>query len=160
MIAFRSRQYTHQNPLARWVLIGTALLCATLFAAGGMWSDPEQSAAAWWMGAITLAAIVSLLWLPLTIAVDATHVRVSLAGVVKKAIALDDVVSAERRSYRPMKDFGGWGWKWSHRLPNSVAYSVRGDTAVVLTVRGGGQVYLGVADEAGLLAALGPRVAA
>ncbi|MFW2514025.1 hypothetical protein ACNI3K_09625 [Demequina sp. SO4-13] len=161
MVLYRSRQHAHQNPIARGVLVATALACAALFGAGGMWSGPDESAAAaWWMGGVTLAVVLGLLLVPLTITVDDTHVRVSFAGVVKKAYPVDDVTAVEARTYRPVKDFGGWGWRWSHRLPHTVAYTTRGDTAVVLTLRGGGQVFLGVADEPGLLAALEPRVTA
>ncbi len=160
MVAFRSREYLHQNPVARWLLVGAVLLCGVAFAAGGMGEEPGESAAAWATGAVVVAAMIALFWMPLTITVETTHVRVSFAGVVNKVIALDDITAVEQRAYRPLKDFGGWGWRWSHRLPNAVAYTTRGTTAVVLTVRDGGQVYLGVDDEAALLEALSGRMGA
>lgn len=154
MVAYRSRQYFHQNPIARWVLIGAALLCAVLFAAVGVWNDTGELVVA----AFTLGVVVALLWAPLTITVDESHVRVSFAGLVKKSIALDDITAVEARGYRPVKDFGGWGWRWSHSFRDTVAYTIRGTTAVVLTVRGGGAVYLGVEDEPGLVETLSVRV--
>lgn len=160
MVAFRSREYLHQNPAARWMLGGAVLLCAVAFAAGGMWGEQGESATAWATGAVVVAAVTSLFWASLTVTVDHTHVRVSLARLVTKQIALDDITAVEQRAYRPIKDFGGWGWRWSHRLPNAVAYTTRGDSAVVLTVRGGGEVYLGVDDEAALLDVLSARIGA
>lgn len=158
MEAFRSREYAYQNPLVRGLLLSVALMCGVLFAVGGMWADPSAATAAWWLGAATVAITLAPLGLALTITVDATRVHVSLAGVAKRNIHLEDVESIEHRTYRPMKEFGGWGWRWSLSRPNRVAYATRGETAVVLLMRDGGEVYLGVDDEAALAEALGARI--
>lgn len=158
MVAYRSREYAFQNPAVRWMLLGTAALCGALFFAGGMWASPEDAAVAWWVGAVVIAVVVLPLWTPLTVTVDDVAVRVSLAGVLKKAVHLEDITGADVRAYRPFRDFGGWGWKSSLTRPNAMSHTTRGSTAVVLTLHDGSEIYLGVDDESGLLDALAPSV--
>lgn len=156
---YRSREFLHQNRTVRAMLIGVALLCTVVFAAvATMEANDSAWSGAWWVGAATVVVTLAPLWASLTVAVDETHVRISLMGVMTRDIALADIVAVEHRTYRPIREFGGWGWRWSLSHRNRVAYATRGDTAVVLTLRDGGEVYLGVDDEPALAQVLASRI--
>ncbi len=158
MIAFRSREFLYQNPVALWALIGVAVFSAVLSLALGDGNGPDAEEGAWWMVAFITAAALLPLAVPMTISVDDTSVHVSFAKILKRTIALKDVAGAEVREYQPINDFGGWGWRKGFGTPGAMAYTTKGRTAVVLTLHDDREVYLGVDDEEGLLAVLAPRI--
>ena len=84
-------------------------------------------------------------------------IHVSLAGGLRRSIPLADVSRVQRRDYRPLREFGGWGWRHAWKRP-AVAYAMRGTSAVVLKMRNGSEVYLGVNDEPGLIQTLKTRI--
>ncbi|WP_203654122.1 hypothetical protein [Demequina activiva] len=153
MVAYRSRQLAYENRFALVLLLGCAGLCAAIFTVGAGWRQAP------WLCAGTLALLLCLLAVPLTVTVDDTHLRVRLAGALRRDIALADVRAVERREYAPVREFGGWGWRWGLTHRNARAYTTTGTTAVVLTLRDSQEVYLGVEDEAALLDLLSARIA-
>lgn len=65
---------------------------------------------------------------------------------------LENVVAAESISYRPLREYGGWGIKgWSRR---KIAYNVRGDRGALLTRADGRTVLIGSQRPDGLAAAI------
>jgi hypothetical protein len=152
MLAFRSRQFAYENTFALWTLLGSAALCAVLFTVADAWAQAP------WLCWGVLALLVGLLAVPLTITVDASHVRVSLAGVSRRDIAFGDIVAVERREYRALREFGGWGSRSGITHRNARLYSTTGSTAVVLSLRSSEEVYLGVDNDAALLEVLASRI--
>ncbi|MDE0573269.1 hypothetical protein ON058_07565 [Demequina sp. B12] len=152
MDAYRSRQWSFQNHVVAWMLAACAVISAVAFGLTSAWSDAP------WVALGTLALIVALCAIPLTIVVDATSVTISLAGVLRRTIARDSITAIQRREYSPLREFGGWGWRYSLDRRNARAYTTLGSSAVVVTLADGQEVYLGVSDEAALIEALSPSL--
>lgn len=160
MVVYRSREFLFQNRVAA-VSMGLCVVVAVVaLVMSGMW---DQAPAV----VIVLAVLLSAtLLVPLTIAVvdggttiadsDAV-IHVSLAGIMRRSIPLADVKRVQQRDYRPLRQFGGWGWRHAWK-GSDVAYAMRGSSAVVLTIRNGSHVYLGVNDEPALIDALTTRI--
>ncbi len=55
-------------------------------------------------------------------------------------IELRDVVTVEAKTYRPIREYGGWGIRYR---PKGKAYNVRGNQGVLLTFRQGRSLLLG-----------------
>lgn len=161
MVVYRSREFLFQNVVAA-VSLG---LCLVVLVAGLLATDVWSEAPV--LGIVLVLLLPLFLLTPMTITVqddsgagamgsDAV-LHVSFAGVLRRSIPLADVTKVERREYQPLREFGGWGWRQAWRRP-AVAYSTRGSSAVVLTLRDKSQVYLGVNDEPGLVDALRLRI--
>ena len=160
MVVYRSREFMFQNWLAASGVALCLVVLVVVMVMSGAWTQAPV------LG-ITLAVLgLATYFVPLTITVqdsgsttaDADAViHVSLAGVMRRSIPLSDVRRIKRRDYRPLREFGGWGWRQAWRRP-AVAYTTRGSSAVVLHMRNKSEVYLGVSDEQGLIDALKTRI--
>jgi len=58
----------------------------------------------------------------------------------ERTISWDQVHIVEERTYRPIRDFGGWGVRWSAR---GIVYHARGNQGVRLTLESGERVLVG-----------------
>jgi hypothetical protein len=140
-----------------WLLavVGIATVAAWSGLVAAVVESPK-SASTWVVVVVT--AIVGI-GLPVLFAVGRLRVEVHHDSVVirfrplaTRTILLTDVRSAEAVSYRPLRDYGGWGIKgWSRR---KVAYNVRGHRGVLLTLADGGTVLLGSQRADDLAAAI------
>jgi hypothetical protein len=76
--------------------------------------------------------------------VDGAGVRVGFAPFPGRRIPWPQIRDARALTYRPLRDFGGWGLRsgWGRRR----AYSVSGNQGVELTLRDGQRVVIGSAD--------------
>lgn len=82
---------------------------------------------------------------------DREGVRIKTLYFVRRFISYTDIVTAEAVTYRPLGDFGGWGYRLS---ANGKAYNMRGDRGVQLTLVDGGRVLIGSQRPDALAAAL------
>ena len=88
----------------------------------------------------------------LIVEVDDQGVRVRYPPFTTRQFDFADIEHIEARSYKPVKEYGGWGIKgWSL---NRIAYNVSGRQGVDLTLRDGRQVMLGSQKPAELAAAI------
>jgi hypothetical protein len=55
-------------------------------------------------------------------------------------IAWSEIERYEPRTYRPLREFGGWGIRWT---PGTLAYTVSGDRGVQLRLTTGRSVLVG-----------------
>jgi len=70
---------------------------------------------------------------------DQIHIR--YVPLIRRTIALDEIESYTVRTYRPIREFGGWGIRWGgHRRR---AYNVSGDQGVDLKLRNGQWLMIG-----------------
>ncbi len=137
-----------------WLLVGGAAVAAWVGAIA-IWDRGESGAH---LGAILLVFLVGVLvpvgflTVHLDVAVDAAGVQVRFFPLTRRTIPLDAIARVEARRYRPVAEYGGWGIKgWSRR---KVAYNVRGDMGVDLTLRDGRTVLLGSQHADDLAAAI------
>ena len=93
--------------------------------------------------------VVMLLVLALTAAfmrldveVRADHIFIAFGPVhlIRKRIHLSEIESVRGLTYRPLVEFGGWGIRWR---PNRTAWTIRGNQAAAVTLKGGRQIYVG-----------------
>lgn len=115
-----------------------------------------------WLSPIALFLTVPLLLGRLEVSVHSDRVRVRFGFVplLTKELALRDIQRAETVTYRPIRQFGGWGIRRGHFQGHSTAvYSLRGSTATLLHLANpiraafgeADQVLIGVSDPQGLV---------
>lgn len=160
MVIYRSREFMFHNRVAAVSLALCLVALAAITVASGAWDEAPA------LGVVLGVLLGAAYFVPLTVTVvdDGTSradsdgvIHVSLAGVMRRSIPLSDVKGVKRRHYRPLREFGGWGWRQAWRRP-ARAYTTRGSSAVVLHMRDKSEIYLGVSDEQGLVDALKTRI--
>ena len=57
-----------------------------------------------------------------------------------------DIASAEVGKYRPLLEFGGWGWR-KRLLQRKTAYNVSGSIGIRITLKNGSQILLGTLKQ-------------
>lgn len=71
-------------------------------------------------------------------------IRYGYVNLVKKRIPLSDILVAEQVSYRPLRDFGGWGIRSGRfRGERTGCYNLSGNEGVLLTLSCAIRVCLG-----------------
>jgi hypothetical protein len=79
--------------------------------------------------------------LRLTVVVTGTEVRISYRPMPTKTIPGGEIQMVETQTYRPIRDYGGWGMRYS-RKRGGWAYTVRGNRAVFMTLTTGKTVLV------------------
>ena len=72
---------------------------------------------------------------------DALVVGFGYVDVIKKRVVYDDVQSIEPVRYSPLGEFGGWGIKWGRG--DKIAWTIRGNQALVMHLKNGKHLYVG-----------------
>lgn len=93
-------------------------------------------------------AVVSLIWLfesflgGLLVELHRDRIRVGLGNgkLFKKTIAYGEIEGLRSVTYRPLREFGGWGVRFSG---SKQAWTARGNQAVVLEMGAGKELYIG-----------------
>ena len=119
--------------------------------------SPETRAAAPWMiySLFAIIALTVVLFAALTVEVDAAEIRVRFGvGIVRKTMAMADVVSCERLRTRI---WWGWGLHWT---PSGWLYNVGGREAVRVILARERPIIIGSDEAERLKAAIDARIAA
>ena len=95
------------------------------------------------------AVVGLLIFTELHVTVTPEAVRVRMRPFVNRTIARTNIAGAEARTYRPVREYGGWGVRLGRR---GWAYNVSGNRGVLLTLVEGRRVMIG-SQRAGDLAA-------
>ena len=94
---------------------------------------------------------VFFLLLRLEVEVTPSAVLIRYAPLFTREIGRNEIAGVEALTYGPLREFGGWGIRgWGGR----VAYNVRGNQGVELTLRDGRRVLIGTQRAAELAAAI------
>ena len=97
---------------------------------------------------------VFFLLLRLEVEVTPNTVLIRYAPLFTRQIAKNEIAGVEPLTYGPLREFGGWGIRgWGGR----VAYNVRGNQGVELTLADGRRVLIGTQRADELAAAIGRR---
>lgn len=72
---------------------------------------------------------------------EAILLRLGRPGLIKKRIPFDDITSMEPVTYRPIREFGGWGVRFGGG--GKSAWATRGNRALVIGLKDGKKVYVG-----------------
>ncbi len=140
----------HQSFRQPWIWALMAATLAVLLVASLL--ATEGRAVTWAVLAAVLAVAVLLYAVTLTVRVDAEAVRIRFFPLGKKTIPLGDVVRWEARTYRPIREYGGWGIRYT--LGRGWAYNVRGKQGVQLELANGQRILIGSQRAEELAAAI------
>jgi hypothetical protein len=72
---------------------------------------------------------------------------------IRRRIPIDEIATWEPVEYQPIREFGGWGIKWSMR-DGTTAYTVHGTGGVRVTTTKGKKLLIGTQRPADLAAAI------
>jgi hypothetical protein len=127
-----------------WLLVmfwGTMLLTLGLVLASPGESEQERQVGV----AVIAGAMVGVQWLVAGLSVrlyrDWMTVGLGSSGWISKKIPYADIQRTESVTYSPMSEFGGWGVRWGK--DGKVAWTARGNHAVVLHLSNGTRLYVG-----------------
>ena len=153
-VRFEEDQYLRQPWL--WIVIGGSSLSQILLFGWGLYQQlylgrPWGTSATSDEALVVIAALVLIIALgiplllyttKLTVRVDATHLRVRYFPFLRKAVPLEQVTRCMVRTYQPLREYGGWGirWSWTGR---GWAYNVSGDRGVQLELASGRRLLIG-----------------
>ena len=98
-----------------------------------------------WLVGLSVAGFIGLIWavlFGLTVLVQETRIVLHLGQtrLVRTAIPFEEIVSARVVRYRPIVEFGGWGFRGSRQRR---AWTARGNQAVELTLAGDRLLLIG-----------------
>ena len=138
--------YEERTPWPRWA---TFLLWVVMLGSvapfvldrnGFDFSDPRRTGVV--VGMAGLAWAVHVLLGGLTVRVTRTGLRIGLgnAALLRTWIAFRQLHALESVTYRPIREFGGWGLR-GRRAKR--AWTARGNRAVILHLSDGRDVYVG-----------------
>jgi hypothetical protein len=147
-VLFEERQ-RFVNRVVAFVLLGLLLL-ATLFA----WQDVRAHVPGGPQLTMFLppALVAILLFLELHVTVGDAGVRIRMLPFANRTIAPAQIARWEARTYRPIREYGGWGLRFGSR---GRAYNVSGERGVELTLDNGKRVLIGSQRSDDLAAAIG-----
>jgi hypothetical protein len=117
------------------------------------WFEEAQGLASWsylLMGAVLLI-LVSLLSVRESTSVAEDGVTVRFGFLYRTRVTFSEIARAEAVSYRPVREYGGWGIRGGGRRR---VLSMRGDQGVLLTRVDGSTLLIGSQKPRELLAAL------
>jgi hypothetical protein len=105
-------------------------------------NNPASDWAVWLLWVfVGLGLPVLFAFIRLAIEVTADEVVIRYRPLMKRRILLADIERVNARTYKAVREYGGWGIKgWSFK---SVAYNISGDRGVQLTLRDGRRIMLG-----------------
>lgn len=146
--------YEESTPWPAWVAAlawGSFLVPAVLVLRRALEVAPVDGAAA--LGRFVLAAALALVPILVWLLLGRLRVQVSRASLdigfgqvswIRKRVPLAEVVGMESVRYSPLRDFGGWGIRGGSG--GKMAWTMRGDRALRLTLRDGKLLYVGSED--------------
>ncbi|HOC70160.1 MAG TPA: hypothetical protein PKO23_15240 [Candidatus Hydrogenedentes bacterium] len=104
----------------------------------------------------TLPLVLNLLCLRTKVEEDRIYIRLGwLFPMMWRRIPLASIVSVEVIRYRPLRDAGGWGYRWGrYRGRRCWYYSMRGNRGVLVVTRDNKQHVVGSQDAEALAQAL------
>ena len=92
-----------------------------------------------------------LLWLKLETTVFPDRIEIRMTPFSHRVFRPDEIAGAAARTYRPLREFGGWGVRgWGANK----AYNASGDQGVQLVLTNGNRVLIGTQHPAELEAAI------
>ncbi len=119
----------------------------------------EPPPGAWLILPVAVAVVVGLgipllLWATrLSVRVEPGHLRIRFFPFRRRDIPLSEIARWEVRTYRPIREYGGWGIRYS-LTGAGWAYNVSGNRGVQLGFTDGGRLLLGSQHPEELAAAL------
>ena len=107
-------------------------------------------------GLLVGAALVAVLWAlmlaaKMTTQVDDDGITIRTLFFINRRISYDEIVTAQSVAYKPLRDFGGWGYRIG---PGGRAYNMSGNLGVQLVLTRERRVLIGSQKPDDLAAAI------
>jgi hypothetical protein len=118
---------------------------------GQPFSKPMSGAGLGLLAAGTTAALAVLWNMELVTQVRPGELDVRFWPFARRRIPANEIVSCEVRTYRPIREYGGWGVRYGF---GGMAYNMSGNRGVQLELAGGKRVLIGSQRPEELAAAL------
>lgn len=151
-ILFREEQSFRQT----WIWVATGLSVAVvwgLFAfiiykqlvqGEPVGDNPMPNSTLAWFGPLMMLAMAGLILLlqksKLRVQVHPDHLHIRFFPFLTRNIPLSEIVRWEARTYRPIREYGGWGIRYGFK---GRAYNVSGNRGVQLELSGGKRLLIG-----------------
>ena len=134
---FTESQPFHLQPIFWVVTIGFAAIVFYLFA-----QDMIYGSVAYIIGAVLLMNLVFMFFARLRTRINDSGVQVKMIPFHGKwrSYAWEEIESAEVITYRPLRDYGGWGIRFSSK---GTAYNVAGNVGLSLKLNNGKRYLIG-----------------
>jgi len=115
--------------------------------------SPEVTKSRVALEAMVPVALLLLIWriLALKTLVTDDSLTVQFPPFKRSVFPKADIISAEVVQYRPLADFGGWGFRIGTK---GTIYNARGNQAVKLDIKDTGIIFIGSQQPENLLAAI------
>lgn len=108
-------------------------------------NNPMSDEVLIWFGPLIILAILAAIWLfwamKLQVAVNQQFLHVRFYPFVNRRIPLMEIEHCEVRKYRPIREFGGWGIRYSFK--GGKAYNASGNQGVQLVLKGNKKLLIG-----------------
>lgn len=105
-------------------------------------SRPAPNAVIWGLVAIHGVLLPGfLLSMRLTTTIEGDTLVARYFPLRTRRVKLSEILRAEAVTYRPIREYGGWGIRWGG--PRNWAYNLRGNRGVRLTLRDGATLLVG-----------------
>ena len=140
--------YTERTWAPLWVLILLWTACIAAAAAAVLdlqrATEPISGLGAGLTGSAILLfpLLISLIFtrLDMEVRTDSLLIAFGPIHLARKRIPLSEIESVSGLTYRPLREFGGWGWRPRGK---KTAWTIRGNQALRVTLRTGREVYVG-----------------
>ena len=150
----------HEEQRFEW--FWTAIFCVPAIIVGYglcrqfLLDQPFTSGALLWP-AFVVALVVAVWFMRLKLVTEVRDEGLYICFVwlwPERTIRWDQIRSVETRTYRPIRDFGGWGVRWAAR---GIVYHARGNRGVRLVLASDERVLIGSARPDELVRAIAER---
>lgn len=147
--------FTEQQRFNQWFIhlttIGTAAIITFSLYHMYFGPTPQNTAPGPWFPIIMLfsmAIILSIYTINLKTRIDEKGVQYQFFpfNLKPRLLAWSDIDSCYVRTYSPIKEYGGWGYRlgiWGH----GKAYSIKGNLGIQLILKNGKKLLLGTQQE-------------
>lgn len=131
-----------------WVIIPAILFTVVLFALVGFYvdKDPEKSGS-FLLGGIISGIVLTFIWIiHLKSEINATgiHYRFFPFHFKTYTIPWAEIQLAETCTYKPIREFGGWGIKYGY---NSKAFTISGKEGIRITLKNKKIILIGTKES-------------
>jgi hypothetical protein len=121
----------------------------------GIYRQASAGALLWPALAVTLGVAIWFLGMKLVTEVREDGLFIWFVWLwPQRTIPWEQIRSVGPRTYRPIRDFGGWGVRWAAR---GIVYHARGNRGVRLVLESGERVLIGSQHPDDLARAIGAR---
>lgn len=102
---------------------------------------------------VLLIILFLLFRVKLTVSVSDRYLHIRYFPFANRSIELDEILSSKAVRYKPLREYGGWGIRFSIR-GRGMAYTVRGDMGVDIVLKNGKRILIGSARSEELCRAI------